>query len=77
MSDIIPLESDLDDDFNEVPPTVGMSTKLFMETKSGGDPIPLFVCMKCGGTSFEVGREHFTTVARCIVCKVETVIHDG
>jgi len=67
----------MDDDFEPIPPAFGDSTRLFMVGTGGGRPIPLLVCLGCGGTAFHVGRSPHTTVARCTRCRIERVIHDG
>lgn len=74
-----PIDEGLDDDFNPLPPILGRSTEISMQQIGVNEarPIPLYVCMKCGGSSFHVGRMAHTTVARCVSCRVETVIHDG
>jgi hypothetical protein len=40
-------------------------------------PVQMIVCVKCGGSSFEVGKAAFYTAIRCVTCQWEVCTHEG
>jgi len=40
-------------------------------------PINTLECRLCGGDQFQIGRADYETVARCVKCGYEVLIHSG
>ena len=46
--------------------------------KEDGPPTTKTItCKKCGGTEFNVGKDYYMTVIKCVKCKWELCIHEG